>query len=323
MSTSEKFKISDEFLESVRPYVEALDRLTDAVPIGGTQLPEAASRAMEEIAGESTYAGRWGDTPIETAFGIVKFKRIAAVQAVQAIAGIYSTGRGALYGPPMVARGALENAARVRYLADRNASFAQRVARGLNERLYSAYEALKEMNAQEAEIVEQEVPADRADQLELVREAIRRRRDLIDAIETEALSRADDQPEFLWMKGGSNRFYLEADRPSSTALMKQLFASPVLGPVADAVGESLGRSAMAAYSATLHGTQFGLAGALNTEAGDDLRGFYPLELTTDDVRLLVRVVGTGLYAGLEEERLLNGWDWQGWQEAFIALMQLD
>ena len=135
---------AEAFREAVRPVVDAIGALTEAVDAVAPRFgrrPHVDAPAMRELSDEQDYAGRSGmDAPITLTHSLGGLTLTAATDYVRSFAAPFTTERMPLYGHLVEARAALESATVCWWLNEPGIARDDRVKRGLSEFIYSAVE---------------------------------------------------------------------------------------------------------------------------------------------------------------------------------------
>jgi hypothetical protein len=133
----------DPFYEAIAPVRDELQRLVELIDPAPSVLPSVESPAMKELDLERSFIGDWGTEPVNHAHVIGSWKRILAVDCAKAMIRDLHEDPPPLFAHKVLSRAVIENAASAAWILEPGVSIKQRIARGRNERIFSAKEVLR------------------------------------------------------------------------------------------------------------------------------------------------------------------------------------
>jgi hypothetical protein len=288
---------STRFEAHVGPVREALVGLLDeaeSLRQRWGSLPDAHSQAMAEVAAESEYRGEspWGDDPVQQAHNLGQLLLVGADDLARSTCKLLQQGDAPVFAHVVLARSALEHAARAWRLLDPTVRVRQRIARGMNERLFSL--------SQQAML-----PSDP----EVKRRARDRIRSILGEAERVGLRRLPSRPRIP--------AYLEEARPSSTELVRRLLES--------GSDRELGKLIYAYFSAVTHGTAFGLSQSVDRDMATASGRLGATQGAVYTSSQGVCTVLTGLVLGfakaMDARNELFLWDSAAWKVAVVSALR--
>lgn len=282
--TSMRSAISgDPFYEAIATVRNALrDLLDESVDLKSGTLPSADSPAMSEISQQSEFVGEWGEEPVELAHVLGVWKRALAVDCAQAMIRDLHEDPAPVFAYKVLGRAVIENAASAAWLLEPGIGIRLRIARGRNERLYSARQILR---------------------LEWLPEEPRRHSEEI----VERITRVAKQLGFSMTRKG----WLEEDRPGFTALLRW-----ILG---DDLGATVANYYSAVTHGTQYGLASAVM-SVESPAGLGMRR-AAIGLSSSDVNLALAFAGLGLIRAASNERRLMGRDTPEWSASRSAALK--
>ena len=272
----------DPFYEAIAAVRDAVQTLIEPVDLESSPLPNADSPGMREISQQSEYVGEWGAEPVEHTHFLGVWKRALAVDCAQAMIRDLHEDPAPVFAYKVLSRAVLENAASAAWLLEPGIGIRARIARGRNERLYSAHQILR---------------------LKWLPEERRRNSEEI----IERITRVGGQLGFAITK---NKF-LEEDRPRFTALLRW-----ILG---DDLGATIANYYSAVAHGTQYGLASAIM-SVEPPTGLGMRR-AAIGLSPSDVNLALAVGGMGLIRASENERLLMGRETTEWSAIRSAALQ--
>jgi hypothetical protein len=277
---------ADVFVEQMAPTVEALlafATAVDDVAPRQANVPAPDSRAMRELSAENGYRSQssWQNPITDThMFGEATLR--AASDYVRSFATVFTAERPPLYGHLTLARSALESSVVSAWLNEPDIAYAERVKRGLCERLYSANEVKNLKLSPDA--------AEEVTQLEA------------------------DATSFGWKSHFGRGGKPEVDgtkRPSVGGGITQLLVEDSQARIGSLLWGRL--------SAVTHVTWFGLQWAFTLPDGvpSGSGGFTTVPVGTDSTRVATQAwcVLRALRGAANRRFTLMGWSDQEWQDA--------
>jgi hypothetical protein len=273
----------DPFYEAIAPVRDSLQRLIDSVsPESG--VPSAESRAMEEISLQSQFEGEWGAEPVEHAHFIGTWKRTLAVDCAKAMIRDLREDPAPVFAFKVLSRAVLENAASAAWLLDPRIAVRLRIARGRNERIYSAKQLLR-LNW---------LPVEKRQHSEEIVETIR------------------VVGKRLGFSVSANG-WLEEDRPSFTGLLRWMLG--------DDLGSTIANYYSAVAHGTQYGLASAVID-FDVPTGPIGTRRVAIGLSSSDVNFAVAVAGMALIKAFESERELMGRDWPEWESSRDAALSI-
>src|SRR4051812_33173785 len=282
-----------EFERLVAPGRDALDRLVAAsrqLQQERRHLPAAESQAMSERAEGSELTGKppWDENPAAAAHETAGVVIVGAEDHATALVRLLRDPIAPLFAHIVLARACLEHAAKAWWMLDPTIGVRLRIARGLNERLYSFAEVARLPLSDET----RETAKERA--LALVAQA--------EGHSFRKLPAKRREPATL-----------EERRPTQSDIVGQLLKA--------GDDETLGRVTYRFYSAVAHGSVFGLlqsasrtAPGLPQTPGTTWAAFAT---NSADVNNLLSGVIMGLGAAYNRRVELFGWTTQDWNQTWL------
>ena len=278
----------EQFRAQIEPFRVALVDLvgqTRGLREAASYHPAADAPAMGELAEEHRFAGEWGQEPVRTAHSASWICFTATEDLITAFCRLFEHGPPPVYAHLVLARAALESCARAAWLAEPGITLRRRIARGVNERLYSLAEQVRLPG----------VPGT---------QALARRRSILDEAHRQGFDKVSG-------KGQSVVSVLEP-RKANTALVKWLLENP---------DDDLGELAYRFWSSIAHSTLYGLAqsfGSPVTQTSSlDLMATVPVMVTAEQVQVAMTTVGLAyVEAGRRHEQLF-GWRSDGWDRTVV------
>lgn len=281
----------EQFRAKVEPFrVALLDLMeqTQGLRQAASYYPAADSPAMAELAAEHRYAGGWGQEPVLAAHCASWVCLTAAEDLIVSMCRLFEHGSPPVYAHLVLARAALESCGRAAWLAEPGIDVRRRIARGVNERLYSLAEQAK---------------------LPGIPDGLARRQSILDEAHLQGFDK-------LSAKGQSVVSLIER-RQSSTALVKWLLGQP---------DDDLGELAYRFWSSIAHATQYGLAQSFDSGMAQtselDSRPTVPVVITTDQVRIAMTTVGLAYVEVGRFHQQLFGWQSDGWERTVVNYRSL-
>ncbi len=235
--------------------------------------PAAASPAMSEIARQPQFGGDWGDEPVEHAHTIGVWKRVLAVDCALAMVRDLHDDPAPVFAHKVLGRAVLENAASSAWILEPGIGIRRRIARGRNERLYSARQVLRL----------QWLPTEQLERSQRTIDTITRvGRDLGFSI--------------------TNKGWLEEDRPGFTALLRWMLG--------DNLGSTIANYYSAVAHGTQYGIASAVMSVERTPLSVPVAS---IGLSAGDVNLAVGTAGLSLMRAIEFELHLLGRSDPDWE----------
>lgn len=130
-------------LEALRHSLSACGRCANAILTEHDFEPASGSVASEEMALDAEFGAAWGDDPVFETWAHALGLLAASEDYLRGLQLLLSAEAEVSLAPMPIVRAALECSARAYWLAEPHADIRTRIARGMNERLFSLYEVLK------------------------------------------------------------------------------------------------------------------------------------------------------------------------------------
>jgi hypothetical protein len=267
---------ADPFYDAIAPVRESLQRLIDSAPLG-SGVPSADSRAMREISLQSQFEGEWGAEPVEHAHFIGAWKRLLAVDCAQAMVRDLYEDPAPVFATKVLSRSVLENAASASWLLDPGIDVRLRIARGRNERIYSAKQLLR-LNS---------LPVEMRERSEKI---------------VETIHAVGQQLGFSVNSNG----WLEEDRPGFTRLLRWMLG--------DELGATIANYYSAVAHGTQYGLTSAVIDS-DVPTGPSGTRRVAIGLSSSDVNSAMAIAGMALIKATESERELTGRDWPEWESS--------
>jgi hypothetical protein len=285
---------AEGFREAMRPVVEAIGALTEAVdavaPRFGRQ-PHVDAPAMRELSDEQDYARRSGmDAPITLTHSLGGLTLTAATDYVRSFAAPFTTERMPLYGHLVEARAALESATVCWWLNEPGVARDERVKRGLSEFIYSAVEVR---------------------QLKLHDKSKQHLKDWLGFAANLGWPVTDWDGK-AWVRDSRGK-------PLVGGVGRPAPAAAIRGLLVDDETSKIGKLLWSRLSAVSHVTYFGLEHALETAAAepDPLSGLFTVAIATSNhsVYQQAACILKGLRRAADARFELMGWQDELWKAA--------
>lgn len=228
---------------------------------------------MREIASETEFQGEWGNEPIEHAHTIGVWKRVLAVDCAHAMVRDLYEDPAPVFAYKVLGRAVIENAAAAAWILEPGVGIRLRIARGRNERIYSAKQVLR---------------------LDWLPDQERVRSQLI----VDTITRVGRELDFSVTRNG----WLEEDRPGFTSLIRWTLGDDLGGTIANYYSAVAHGTQFGLASAVLSVERSGL-GLPKAAIG----------LSSSDVNLALGTAGLGLIKAIEHERHLMGRSIPNWE----------
>ncbi|MDQ6946525.1 MAG: hypothetical protein M3256_09690 [Actinomycetota bacterium] len=280
----------DQFRAQIEPIrVSLLDLVEQTRGLRETAafLPAADSPAMDELAQEPAFAGAWAKEPVRDAHSTSWLFLNGAEDLITAMCRLFADPTPTVYAHVVLARSALECCARAAWLAEPGIGVKRRVARGLNERLYSLAEQAKLPGA----------PQDPE-----------RRRRILDEAKRQSFARLSS--------GSQSVVALEERRKGGTAIVKWLFENAQV---------DLGEVVYRFWSSVAHGTIYGLVQSLDPHVpqahGLDSLTTVGMAVRTDQVQSVMAAAGIAYAEVGRVHRQLFGWRCDDWDRTMVNFLQ--
>lgn len=276
------------FLAHTTPCREALLNLVrQAIVMRQSRsfLPEAASVGMAELNAEPGFAGTWGNEPVRQAHNCGTMLLLAAEDLIESACRLVAQEPLPVFGHMVLARAALEACGRAQHLFEPGLGVRLRIARGMNERLYSLAE-------------QERLPADAGDSERI---AAGRRR-ILDEAERRGFAKLEKRKAPT----------LEEPRPRSTETVRS-----ALGAGAD---PELGHVLFGYFSAVSHGTAYGLMQSIDVvQREQPLQPDTIGQLKTDStgVNTVSAALILAYVEAVERKRKHFGWQSDEWAGAVV------
>lgn len=264
---------ADPFYEAISPARDALKKLADSMDSDPRLTPDATSPGMREIASQPDFRGDWGDEPVEHAHTIGVWKRVLAVDCAHAMVRDLHDDPAPVFAHKVLGRAVIENAASAAWILEPGIGIRLRIARGRNERLYSARQVLRLQWLPDQE---------RA-----------RSQGIVDTI-----TRVGSDLGFSITSQG----WLEEDRPGFTALLRWMLG--------DDLGSTIANYYSAVTHGTQYGLASAVISVERTGLGLPRAA---IGLSSGDVNLALGTAGLGLIRAIEHERQLMGRSVPDWE----------
>lgn len=267
----------DPFYAAIAQVRDAVASLIAATELTEPKLPHVDSEAMRELSEESAFAGAWGGEPIVHAHVLGAWKRGLAVDCAESLIRDLQEDPAPVYAYTVLSRAVLENAASSARLLEPGIGTMMRIARGRNERIFSAQQKLR---------------------MEWLPESIRHdARDEIREIKEFGMALGFSVTEHGW---------LQEHRLSFTSLLRWLLG--------EGLGGTLANYYSAVAHGTQYGLA---SAVIAVEPPSPLRGVGRAAVgpSSNDVNLALSAAGMGLIRCLDNERRLMGHHWGRWDEA--------
>ncbi|MEX0756129.1 MAG: hypothetical protein WD556_13620 [Actinomycetota bacterium] len=285
--------------EALADVLEKCDGVTDRLG----QTPAATSMAMRELAEESPFAGgkEWGSTPVESAFNAAELLIFGAIDLAKSTLDLLGPEvRTPVFAHTVIARACLEHAGRAWWLLEPAIGVKRRVARGINDRIYS-------LNQQSR------LPIDNPD-----------------------VTKASDRREALFDQGNALGFHkvhnkvtgpmLEENRPGNTKLISKLLSTRHEEDLGG-IDPSLGGVVYGLFSAVAHGTAFGLAQSITVDAPNlpkDVPGrtWAAVYTGSEAVVIVLSALLMGLAEAVKRRNTLFGWEAKELNLSFLRALDV-
>jgi hypothetical protein len=271
---------ADPFYEAISAVRDALQGLLDeSVDLESDTLPSADSPAMREISLQSEFVGEWGEEPVEHAHVLGVWKRALAVDCAQAMTRDLHEDPAPVFAYKVLSRAVIENAASAAWLLEPGIGIRLRIARGRNERLYSARQVLR-----------------------------------LDGLPEELRMHSEEIVERIMRVGGQLGFsivgneWLEEHRPRFTARLRWMLG--------DDIGSIVANYYSAVAHGTQYGLASALM-SVDSRASFGMRR-AAIGLSSTDVNLALAISGLGLIRASSYERRLMGRDTPEWRAVCSA-----
>jgi hypothetical protein len=299
----------DETFEAVvTPSRSTLDHLIDtsrSLADERGRLPDADSRGMRERAAGLRFAADqpWGSDPASWPQELANVILFGGEDQAKTMIHALQHRTTPVYGHIVLARSAIEHAAKAYWLLDPRASVKLRIARGMNERLHTL-----------AETIRLPLPADEH------RKARQRRAEIWERAKPLGFQKvsANGKP-YRERKGKPDGpWTLDEPRPPQTVLVKKLF-----GTKGD---RELGAILYSYFSAVAHGNIFGLSQSLSRELPHDAGALSESEAavytSSDAVVTVLSGVALGLANAYERRNEFFGWNSDAFSDAYAEALSI-
>jgi hypothetical protein len=290
--TDEKFEVH------IAPSRDALNRLIDvsrALADKRGRLPDANSQGMAERAEGMKYGGDppWDREPAAWTQELANVVIYGGEDQAKGLIRLLEHEITPVYAHIVLARAALEHAAKAFWLLDSRIGVKLRTARGVNERLHTL-----------AETARLPLPDDERER------AKERRSEMWEQAHVHGFVKV--RPP-----GGQGPWTLDERTPSQTELVKKLFAS--------GDDRSLGAVLYGYYSGVAHGSIFGLSQSLSRDLPEDTPGSLretqaAIYTSSSAVVTVITGVILGLGNAYKRRNEFFGWNSSAWNEAYAAAL---
>lgn len=273
-----------KFRSYVQPLAETLNGLVEFVSGERERrqgLWAADSPMMREVNQQGAFAGEWGQRPVENAYSGALLLVIAAEDLIGAMCRLALMDEATVFGYVVLARAALEHAARAFWLLEPGIEPKLRIARHQTQRIASFAELKR-------------LPPDSIDR-GLMKERL-------DEIYAEA-----NRLGFRRISQKGKPTHVEEPMPSATSLVRDLMRGPD--------GDPWGGTLYSIWSATAHGTLYSLQTSLDSMDEPDT---HALRVSSDEVNLVLAGVITGYMALVQRYRPQLGWADDRWDKLRVG-----
>lgn len=278
----------DPFYAHIGPVRDVIRELTEqgrATRERWNAKPDAESQGMAEYAVEADYLGVWGEQPVVTTVTSAGFLLFAAEDHLRSMAAMFDSDPAPVFGHLVLARAALEAAARARWLLVGSIGVRGRVSRGLANR---------------AQDLENQIKFGVRDE---TWDPVAKLSELQSAAEAGGFARRSKKDNVV----------LHEEVPGYRTLVSDLFQGTPFG------GDGLPSLLYSYFSSVVHGQQFGLM--QSTDRGGvephPLHGTVGLKVHTSSQGVVsaFAIAGAGYLFAVEEQNTLMGWDNEAWRVA--------
>lgn len=292
IAARDDLKVHREYMARIEPMRSGLLWLLEDVAqrqAAHDHRPTPGSLAAAEVIEEPTFAEHIGGRPVVNARLMGTIQLAAAADHLGALCRLLELEATVLYADKVLARAGIESAARALWLLDPSIGARTRVARGLSERLHDTFQA--------GRLLGDDDPSERN-------------------ADREALLQRASAAGFKYFTPKKNPAYVERERPSATAVMRQLLdADP-----ADDADDSLGAGTQRYLSTFVHATMVGLHSVISldevVDAGDGVNS-APLVSNSATVSSLIALCSLAWTAASTPYLNYMGWSDTSWTRSVL------
>lgn len=273
-------EMTAKFRSYVEPLAETLRGLVEFVSDERERrrgLWAADSPIMREVSQQGAFAGEWGQRTVENAYSGAFLLAVTAEDLIGGMCRLVLMDEATVVGYVLLARGAVEHAARAFWLLEPDIGPKRRVARHQTQRIASFAELKK-----------------------LPRESIDH--DLMSEKLAEIYAEAN-RFGFQKLTRKGRPAALEEEMPGGTSLVRELMKGPD--------GDDWGGTIYSYWSATAHGTLYSILGFLESLDEADV---HQLRVSSSDINLVLAGTITGYVRLIDRHRAQLGWIDERWEK---------